>query len=152
MKLNDNEIQELKLLLQDKYISVQKHPVYELFIYKYTPNAVFEKKWIELTMRMRGMVLDNDYNIIANCMPKFFNYDELEVLGISLPNEDYVVTKKMDGSLIEVFRYKGKIIVSSAGSFSSPQSIAAENMLKTKYSHLLEYIEEGKTYIFELIF
>lgn len=146
---------DLKILQEyiDKMlIHRQVHPTLPLSIYKYSQECVFSRSWDEITLNMRGIVLDNEGNVIANCMPKFFNFEELESLGISLPNEDYVVTKKMDGSLIEVFRYKGKIIVSSAGSFSSPQSIAAENMLKTKYSHLLEYIEEGKTYIFELIF
>lgn len=146
---------DLKILqeyIDKKLIHRQVHPTLPLSIYKYSQECVFSRSWDEITLNMRGIVLDNEGNVIANCMPKFFNFEELESLGISLPNEDYVVTKKMDGSLIEVFRYKGKIIVSSAGSFSSPQSIAAENMLKTKYSHLLEYIEEGKTYIFELIF
>jgi RNA ligase len=103
-------------------------------------------------MNMRGTVLDNEGNQISNSFSKFFNLEELEPLGISLPNLPYKVYDKVDGSLIEVFRYNGEIVVSSAGSFTSPQEIAAENMLQTKYAHLLQHIEEGKTYIFELIF
>lgn len=146
---------DLKILqsyIDKKLIHMQVHPTLPLRIYKYSQECVFSRAWDEITLNMRGTVIDEQGNLISNPFPKFFNLEELESLGMSLPNEDYVVTKKMDGSLIEVFKYKGEIVVSSAGSFTSPQSIAAENMLKTKYSHLLEHIEEGKTYLFELIF
>ena len=146
---------DLKILqeyIDKKLIHMQVHPTLPLRIYKYSQECVFSKAWDEITLNMRGMVLDTDGNVIANCMPKFFNLEELEPLGIELPNVPYKVYDKVDGSLIEVFRYNGEIVVSSAGSFTSAQAIAAENMLKTKYSHLLEHIEEGKTYLFELIF
>jgi RNA ligase len=146
---------DLKILqeyIDKKLIHMQVHPTLPLRIYKYSQECVFSRAWDDITMNMRGTVLDNEGNQISNSFSKFFNLEELEPLGISLPNLPYKVYDKVDGSLIEVFRYNGEIVVSSAGSFTSPQEIAAENMLQTKYAHLLQHIEEGKTYIFELIF
>lgn len=146
---------DLKILqeyIDKKLIHRQVHPTLPLSIYKYSQECVFSRAWDDITMNMRGTVLDNEGNQVSNPFPKFFNLEELEPLGISLPNLPYKVYDKADGSLIEVFKYNGEIVVSSAGSFTSAQAVAAENMLKTKYSHLLEHIEEGKTYLFELIF
>jgi len=146
---------DLKILqeyVNKKLLNVQVHPTLPLRIYKYTQECVFSRKWDEITLNMRGTVIDNEGNRVSNPFPKFFNLDELEPLNISLPNLPYKVYEKIDGSLIEVFKYGGEIVVSSAGSFTSAQATVAENMLKTKYSHLLKYIKEGKTYLFELIF
>ena len=146
---------DLKILqeyVDKKLLHMQVHPTLPLRIYKYTQECVFSRAWDDITMNMRGTVIDDNGNLISNPFPKFFNLEELEPLGISLPNLPYKVYDKADGSLIEVFMYCGDFVVSSAGSFTSPQAIAAEKLLKTKYSHLLKHIEEGKTYLFELIF
>lgn len=151
MKLNINEITELKYLVLNKYVSKQKHPILPLYIYKYTPQAVFEKRWTDLTMRCRGLVLDDNYNIIANCIPKFFNYDELDQLSISMPNEPYSIFEKIDGSLIEVFYYNDELVVSSIGSFTSPQANVAKILLDTKYKDIKFMLDSKYTYLFELI-
>lgn len=146
---------DLKILqeyVDKKLLHMQVHPTLPLRIYKYTQECVFSRAWNDITLNMRGTVIDNDGNQISNPFPKFFNLEELEPMGIALPNLPYKVYDKVDGSLIEVFWYKDNLVVSSAGSFASAQAIVAENMLKTKYSHLLQHIEEGKTYLFELIF
>ena len=146
---------DLKILqeyINKKLIHVQVHPSLPLYIYKYSQECVFSRAWDEITLNMRGIVLDKDGNVIANCMPKFFNFEELESLGISLPNLSYKVYDKADGSLIEVFRYNGDLVVSSAGSFSSAQAVVAEKLLNEKYVNLLNKIGDKYTYIFELIF
>ena len=146
---------DLKILqeyLDKKLIHMQVHPSLPLRIYKYSQECVFSRAWDEITLNMRGTVLDTEGNQISNPFPKFFNLEELEPLGISLPNASYKVYDKADGSLIEVFRYNGELVVSSAGSFSSAQSEVAEKLLKSKYAHLLDKIENRHTYLFELIF
>jgi RNA ligase len=78
--------------------------------------------------------------------------EELESLGISLPDLPYTVYDKADGSLIQIFMYEGKFVVASMGSFTSPQAIVAEKMLYEKYAHLHKYFKDGMTYLFELVY
>jgi len=146
---------DLKILqeyIDKKLIHMQVHPTLPLRIYKYSQECVFSRAWDDITMNMRGTVIDNDGNLVSNPFPKFFNLEELEPLGISLPNVPYKVYDKADGSLIEVFRYKGEIVVSSAGSFSSAQAEVAEKILREKYANMMELIGVDFTYLFELIF
>jgi len=146
---------DLKILqeyIDKKLIHMQVHPTLPLRIYKYSQECVFSRAWDDITLNMRGTVIDNDGNLVSNPFPKFFNFEELEPLGISLPNVPYKVYDKADGSLIEVFRYKGEIVVSSAGSFSSAQAEVAEKILREKYANMMELIGVDLTYLFELIF
>src|SRR5690606_13701381 len=78
---------DLKLLhsyIDKKLINVQLHPTLPLRIYKYSQECVFSRAWDEITLNMRGTVLDEKGNLISNPFPKFFNLEELEPLGISL--------------------------------------------------------------------
>lgn len=50
-----------------------------------------------------------------------------------MPNNDFVVQDKMDGSLILLFCHQGNWITASRGSFESEQSKEAEKMLREKY-------------------
>lgn len=142
-------IQIPKELIDKKYIRVNKHPELDLYIYNYTQTTQFERIWNEWTLMCRGLVLDVDGNIVARPIPKFFNYEEPEVV---IPeNEPMEIFQKLDGSLIEIFKWRGHVIVASRGSFTSDVALHAEYLLKNKHAGFMEKIEEGKTYIFESI-
>ena len=83
-------------------VSRKKHPDFDLYIHKYTSHCVFEKNWNEITLACRGLVLDGDFNIIANCIPKFFNYEEIADKNIIDKNCGFQVFEKLDGSLIQL--------------------------------------------------
>ena len=139
----------------DKYISegwvrVQHHPTFPLSIYNYTQNTQYKGYWDEVTMACRGLVLDDEYNVVGRPFGKFFNLSELNKNDIPY-NESFQIYEKMDGSFIELFKYDGKIIVASKGSFTSDHTFWAREILLKKYLHILPLIEDDKTYIFELI-
>ena len=84
-------------------------------------------------------------------MPKFFNYGEKRGKYDCNFKKGFSVTKKMDGSLIQVFLWDGNIIVSSKGSFHSDQANwASKILLRMINTQNLEF-KEGLTYSFELI-
>jgi hypothetical protein len=76
---------------------VQTHPTLPLFIHNYSEKTQFDKRWDEVTMSCRGLILDNNGDVIARPWKKFFNYGEgrLKIDDV-MPVE---VTDKMDGSL-----------------------------------------------------
>ena len=82
----------------------QTHPTLDLTIWNYTPKVQYERLWDDVTLQCRGLVTNSKGDIVARPFKKFFNYEEHKPEDI--PNEDYVVYEKMDGSLGILFYYE----------------------------------------------
>jgi len=149
------ELSILEKYLQDHLIVKQKHPTLDIWIYNYTPECVFSRKWDDITTSCRGLILDGEGNVVAKPFPKFFNYEELERLGITLPEGTPKITKKLDGSLVIATRYKDELIVATRGSFISDQAKLAKELLELLVQNKELYqvvmsIDNQFTYLFEL--
>lgn len=142
-------LKQLNNLVETGYIKKRLHPYLDLNIYNYSEKCAYERFWNETTMACRGLVLNYHGNIIARPWKKFFNIDQPE--APSIPNEEFEVYEKMDGSLIIIFVYEGELVIASRGSFVSDQAFWAREIIDTYYPNILDYIEEGKTYLCELI-
>ena len=90
MKYN---LEILNKYIEDGLLECQSHPTLPLKIYNYSRDWQFEKKWDDITLAMRGTVLDNEGNLVAKSFNKFFNYEEIG----NLPNEKFDVYEKLDG-------------------------------------------------------
>jgi RNA ligase len=123
----------------------QIHPTLPLTIWNYTEKVQYENLWDEITLQTRGLVTDNEGNIIARPFNKFFNIEE----GKHTPTEKFEVWEKMDGSLGIVFWYQGQWVVATRGSFTSDQAIKAKELLK-KYN--TDIMFRHLTYCFEIIY
>ena len=97
------------------------HPTLPISIYNYSRTCQYENKWDEITKMCRGLILDQEGNVIAKGFNKFFNMEEHQPEEI--PNEPFEVFEKLDGSLGILFWYQGKWILATKGSFTSDQSI-----------------------------
>jgi len=124
------------------------HPTLPLSIYNYTRKVQYDKLWDNITKSCRGLVLDNQGNVIAKTFDKFFNFEEHSPEEI--PNEDFEVYEKLDGSLGILFWYQGKWILASKGSFTSVQSIKGKQILSEKYN--VEPIPKGYATLVEIIY
>lgn len=147
--------EKLDKLVSDGYIRKSNHSRLPLSLYKYTEKTTFEGNWNDLTLMCRGLVLDEDYNIVANCIPKFFNYEELgrqTVPSINF-NQPFTATRKEDGSLIQMFMYNGELVITSSGGFENDYTRKAEELLTSKYDYLWFFILQtwGVNFIFEMI-
>ena len=133
----------------DKGLVVKNdHPTLPLSIYNYSRTTQYEGKWDNITKSCRGLILDRDGNVIAKSFDKFFNLEEHKPEEI--PNEDFEVYEKLDGSLGILFWYQGKWILASKGSFVSDQALKGKNILNSKYS--VEPIPKGYTTLVEIIY
>jgi RNA ligase len=92
--------------------------------------------------------LDREGNVVAKSFDKFFNLEEHNPEEI--PNEEFEVYEKLDGSLGILFWYQGKWILASKGSFISDQAIKGKNILNSKYN--VEPIPKGYTTLVEIIY
>jgi len=136
--------------VNDKLISIQKHPEANLFIYNYSPKVQYEKLWDEITMMARGLILDTEMNIVARPFGKFFNLEEHTESEI--PNLPFDVYEKMDGSLGILYWLNDKPFIATRGSFNSEQSQHANEILYSKYPHTFDNIDKSSTYLFEVIY
>jgi len=142
-------IKKFQKYVDQKLLIKQKHPFQELYIYNYSQKVQFEKLWDDVTSICRGLILDNQGNIIANPFPKFFNYGEFKE---NLPNESFEVYKKMDGSLGILYWIDDIPFIATRGSFISEQAQFASNLLQTKYQKNIKNLDKNHTYLFEIIY
>lgn len=133
----------------------QNHPTLPLSIYNYSRTCQYEGKWDDITLNMRGTILDSEGNVIAAAFPKFFNYEEVKGSKweeSKIPSKaDYVyVQEKVDGSLGLLFYYAGEWHLATKGSFTSEQAIRGMEIIKLKYN-LRSFITE-MVYMCEIIY
>jgi len=140
----------IQTYLDKNLIRVQKHPDHGLFIYNYTAAAQYERYWDEVTLNCRGLILDEDMNIVARPFPKFFNLGENEHQII--PNEPFDVYDKMDGSLGILYWINDQPFIATSGSYTSEQSVIATKMLYNKYKLSITQLDKNSTYLFEIIY
>jgi hypothetical protein len=150
-------IEELEKNIELGFVSKRKHPELPLYIYNYTNEAIFANEWNDVTRVCRGLILDEDYNIVARPFKKFFNLNtesEPSTHVDNLPKEAPIVTEKMDGSLGIYWSWKGYEGIATRGSFSSEQAIWATkhwNVI-TKLLRWKFYFDPNITPCFEIIF
>lgn len=144
------EKDNIQRLSDQGYLHIQKHPEAELYIYNYSQKTQYEGFWNEITLQCRGLILDAQGNPVARPFAKFFNLGERP--GELLPDEPFEVFDKLDGSLGILYRLDGKPYIASRGSFTSEQAQEATRLLYEKYAHAVPLLQEGFTYLFEIIY
>lgn len=135
----------LEKYYNDGLLYKQVHPTLPLTIWNYTEKVQYENLWDEVTLMCRGLVTDEDGNVVARPFRKFFNMEE----GKHTPTEDFKVYEKMDGSLGILFNYNGEWIMATRGSFTSDQAVKGMEML-SKYDY--NKLHKDFTYLFEIIY
>jgi RNA ligase len=155
----------------------QNHPTLPLSIYNYSRECQYNGNWDRYTLACRGLVLDTEGNVIAKPFPKFFNYEEIKddkyahcegcrksgmincgyfdecggwEMRSVIPNENFEVYEKMDGSLGIFFYYDGEWHMATRGSFTSEQAIKGMEIAKRLNYDKICVI--GYTYLFEIIY
>lgn len=139
------DIELLERHIAGGLIRRSKHPEYDLYIYKYAQIVQLSRQWDHVTTLCRGIILDSEYNIIAKPFDKFFNTTEHQ----SLPDLEFNVYDKFDGSLGIVYYYNDQWNVATPGSFVSPQATYARNILDLVD---LSFLNEDNTYLIEIIY
>jgi RNA ligase len=139
-------IEEVNEYVAKGLVDKCQHKELPIAIYKYSRNCQFEWIWDDVTMNMRGTVLDEEGNLIARTFPKFFNIDESNI-----PNLPFEVFEKLDGSLVILFFYAGEWHLATQGSFYSDQAIYAQEILRRNETYK-DVFSEKFTFLFEILY
>lgn len=134
------------------YVKRKQHPELPLSLYVYGEACQFEHHWNDVTMRCRGLIVDDDTGaVVALPFPKIFVTAMHGVYDFApaLPAEPFEIFEKADGSLAICFHYAGRWHVASKGSFISDQAHWAQAVLDRSDTSLLD---PALTYLAEMIY
>lgn len=87
---------EIESAASEGLIRRQWHPSGDLQILNYTEKTTYEGAWNPLTRACRGLILDQQYNVVARLFPKFFNHGEPNAPELDM-DAFVVVSDKLDG-------------------------------------------------------
>ena len=144
MKIN---LEKINTLIEEGYISKRKHPTEDLWIYNYTHKCQFDRKWTKETMMCRGLIVDKDDTIVSICLKKFFNLEEHQE---NLPDGDYKVEDKLDGSMGILYWIGDIPYLATRGSFESEQAIKGTEILHKTLGD--RKLDKDITLIFEILY
>jgi len=147
-------------------IAARIHPEYyhgtPYTIYSYTDAAQFKNEWTHEQRVCRGLIVDDEGNVIARPWEKFFNLGQMK-LGIQM-DDDVEVMDKVDGSLGILYpepvqtKFNGGNLmqvqhyaIATRGSFVSEQAFEASDIWDEKYAG---YVAKpvGFTFLFEIVY
>jgi len=160
VKLSDLlDVELLKNHIDNKMISVQRHPSLPLQIFNYTHKAAHESAWGDGTIDYcRGLITDLDGVVVSRGFKKFHNLNTAsipETMVENLPKVTPAVTEKFDGSLGILYQYEKEYGIATRGSFTSPQALWATAWLKERVQHnrvVLPAWGSMETWLFEIIY
>lgn len=119
--------------------------VYEVFDYGLVGYNSFMKK-NALNCRGTTFNITNKDNplLVSLAPPKFFNYEEGDIIHNKKGNIILTSMTKLDGSLISTYLHKNKVLLKSKGSLFSEQALKANKLLinSLKYQELLKEVRE----------
>lgn len=130
---------------EDGLLYKQAHPQLDLTIWNYSEKVQYESLWDDITLMGRGLVTNQEGDIVARPFRKFFNVEEDK----HTPTEEFTVYEKMDGSLGILFFYNDVWVLATRGSFTSDQAVKGFEMLK---NYEYEKLHKDYTYLFEIIY
>ena len=134
-------------LVEQQYLTRQRHQSLPLLIYCYTQKCLFEQFWNPTTRHCRGLVTTLGGEIVSKPFERFFNLGEP-----SAPHPpkkcDYLAFEKLDGSLLNIANYNGEWICTTKASFNNPYTEFAYTQLDRC---LTDYLAKDVTLMTEVV-
>ena len=147
---------ELRQLVADyndkKLITVRPSSRYPgLSVVKYARTVFFDNLWDDFLIECRGLIIDEDFNVVVHPMTKVFNYGE-NGRHIDVPkDESLMCSKKYNGFMLAVTNHsKYGLIFSTTGSTDSDYCILGEQYYRIYETTECYQIAEGSTAVFEI--
>lgn len=134
-------------------IKATRHPTEPLMTLNY--SQLESPKNNPVVMECRGIVLDDNYDLVAKSFNRFFNYGEDIDLQKNFKWSGFTCQEKVDGSLIMMFWYNGRWIVKTRASWCQEKMqglpMTWEALFWKAFGQSVpEDLPRDKTYVFEL--
>jgi len=144
MKTN---LPSIKEFYNHKYVKAVEWK--NLVLFHYTNECTYDRGWDDVTLNARGIIFNKvTGELVARPWKKFFNLHEV---SLAIPQNDiFYVLDKWDGSMGILYKYEGEYYIATKGSFTSEQAVWATAWAKKNMR--LDKVEDGFTYLFEIIY
>jgi hypothetical protein len=152
---------KIEQYIQEGAFTIEKHDDCDLYIYGYHASGSVLRTWNDITINCRGLILNNKGKILARPFTKFFTFRKYlskntilmsEGQVIEIPDCNYKIYDKLDGSLAILYWVEDKPYLASQRSFKSPKAKKATEILYKKYQHVFGKLKKDRTYLFEAIY
>lgn len=126
----------------------------------YNKNCFYDFLWSPITKKTRGLCFNNEtLKQVNNPLEKIFNIGEvpeteLTAVKNNLKTKSYIVMDKSNGHMVSLFKYNGKWILTTKGSFDHEFLVKDREILSGFISFLecsMSPIMNSYTYCFEII-
>lgn len=94
-------------------ISIKEYEGEGLYVLNY--SQIDSPKTHPVVMQCRGIILNKDYKPVCRPFDRFFNIGEALNITDKVDLSDSLVTEKVDGSLVKVYKHKGLWYVATRG-------------------------------------
>lgn len=150
--MNQRDYSQLLKLEAENLITIRDHPTLPFQIFNYTAKTQYNKVWNKYTKICRGLILDENFNVIAKPLSKFFNLNETHESTLSnLPSETPIIIEKLDGVFGILYPENNQPAISSRGSFTSPYALWATSWIRENNYSLSDF-NSDYTYCFEIVY
>lgn len=122
-----------------------------LSVVKYTRTVFFDNLWDDFLIECRGLIVDEDFNVVVHPMTKIFNYGE-NGRYIDVPKDETLMcSRKYNGFMLAVTNslHHG-LIFSTTGSTDSDYCVLGERYYRIYEATNCHKIAEGTTAVFEI--
>jgi hypothetical protein len=139
-----------------KLVSKKETSIPGVFVLKYKNRCFFDSIWNDIIENTRGAVIDEKYNLIANPFRKIYNYG-IEARAPRIGADEMVTAiRKVNGFMLSVSYYEGKLLFSTTGSidsdFVSMGSVILHQSLTEDQIARVEMLAKcGSTLLYEIV-
>lgn len=93
----------------------------DLYVLNY--DQIESPKAHPVVMECRGLILDQDFNVVSRSFDRFFNLGEQPETQTHLDWNKAICYEKVDGSLIKIYNWKNKWYISTRGTAFAESSV-----------------------------
>jgi ATP-dependent RNA circularization protein (DNA/RNA ligase family) len=122
-----------------------------IFVLKYKKTVFFDNLWNRFLEECRGTIVDADYNVVSRPFTKIYNF-RVESAAPKLADSVKIrAWRKINGFMVAVTLYKGKLLVSTTGSTDSDFVKMARELIDEDRYLKVCLANPGKTFMFECV-
>jgi len=124
-----------------------------IYVLKYSKRVFYDNLWNDYLEECRGTIVDADFNVVQRPFTKIYNYG-VEAKAPVL-SEDTIVEcfRKVNGFMVAVTWYNGKLLVSTTGSTANDYVDMANSFIDRRRETFERYVSgfPDLTFMFECV-
>jgi len=122
-----------------------------IYVLKFKKKVFYDSLWNEFIAECRGTIVDKDFNLVTYPFTKIYNYGIEKEEPVFTPDNKVTAHRKVNGFMVAMTLYNGKLLVSTTGSTDSDYVTMAKELIdEAKYLDLCSRWE-GYTFMFECV-